>query len=185
MLKVVLSAIEREDAKENLWIVGAEVGRFLHYLVRVWRPNSIVEIGTSVGYSALWMASALSESGHLWTIESHKERFERAKTNINKAKMNNKITQILHHAPEVFYDKEVNLPKTVDLVFFDATKKQHYQFYEAVKPSMQKGGLIIVDNVDSHSTAFAGFIDFMIENPRLNTVKINIGTGLLLATINS
>lgn len=59
MLENVLRRIEAEDAAETVWIVGPETGRMLHWLIRVAQPKVVLEIGTSVGYSALWMASAL------------------------------------------------------------------------------------------------------------------------------
>jgi predicted O-methyltransferase YrrM len=185
MLKQILTKIESEDAQERIWIVGPEVGRLLQWMIRVVEPENIIEIGTSVGYSALWMASALKKNGkgHLWTIESHKARFERAQSNISEAEMGEWITQINHHAPEVFSDPEVQLPEQIDLAFFDATKMEHQDYFDAIRPRMKKGGMIIVDNVQSHGDAFGGFIEFMKNSPDLETVEVAAGTGLLLARL--
>ena len=185
MLKKILAEIEEYDARERVWIVGPEVGRLLNWLVQVFRPETVVEIGTSVGYSGLWLADGLKKNGkgHLWTVESHKERFGIAQENIAKAEMGEWITQIKHHAPEVFFDDEAGLPDQIDLAFFDATKKQHNEFYEAVRPRMRAGGLIIVDNVQTHREAFEGFVEFMLNNKELDTVELSVGTGVLLCRI--
>lgn len=185
MLEKILARIEDEDAKERLWIVDPQVGRLLQWMVRVVEPETVVEIGTSVGYSALWMAAALQKNGkgHLWSIESHKQRFERAQLNIAQANMTDWITQINHHAPEAFIDSEVELPEQIDLAFFDATKMEHREFYDVVRPRMKKGAMLIVDNVDSHREAFAGFIEFMKENSEWESVEVSAGTGVLLARL--
>ncbi|MFT7184539.1 MAG: putative O-methyltransferase YrrM [Oceanicoccus sp.] len=185
MLKEILAKIEEEDAQERVWIVGPEVGRLLHWLVRVHAPETIVEIGTSVGYSALWMASALKKNGkgHLWTIESHAARFARAAANIEEAEVKEWITQIKHHAPEVFHDPEAELPEQIDLAFFDATKMEHQSYFDAVRLRMKSGGMIIVDNVQSHDGAFGGFIEFMKSSDTMETVIVSVGTGVLLARL--
>lgn len=185
MLENILARIEAEDAENRVWIVGPEVGRLLNWLVRVFQPESIVEIGTSVGYSALWMAEALQRNGmgHLWTVESHKDRFAQAQGNIEASGLGAWITQIKHHAPEVFFDAEVELPECIDMAFFDATKKQHQQFYDAIRPRMKPGGLIVVDNVQTHREAFEGFIEFMLNNKELEVVELSAGTGVLLARL--
>jgi len=185
MLKKTLSRIEAENDENPVWIVGPEVGKLLNWLIRVFQPDKVVEIGTSVGYSAMWMADALKRNGkgHLWTVESHKERFGRAQNNIAEAEMGDWITQIKHHAPEVFYDAEVELPEQIDMVFFDATKKQHKEFYDAARPRMESGGLIVVDNVQTHREAFEGFIEFMLQNDELDVVELSAGTGVLVCRI--
>lgn len=184
MLKNILSQIEAENEAEPLWIIGPEVGRFIHGLFRVIQPETVVEVGTSVGYSALWMASALRENGkgHVWTIESHKERFGRAQVNIREANMTDFITQLKGHAPEIFYE-DTALPEHFDVIFLDATKKQHGDFYEAVLPRMKPGSWMLVDNVHSHRHVpeLTAFVEVVHANPALATQELDLGTGLLLA----
>lgn len=183
MLESILRRIEAENEAEPLWIVGPTVGQLLNSLIRVLEPETVLEIGSSVGYSALWMAEALQKNGHghLWTVESHAERFQRAQANIAESGLEAWITQIKHHAPEVFFDPAVSLPETVDLAFLDATKKQHQSFYEALLPRMKEGSILIVDNVQTHREAFEGFIEFMHENPEWQTLELDAGTGLLIS----
>lgn len=184
-LAKVLARIEVENAAEPVWIVGQKTGRLLHWLVRVTEPKIIFEVGTSVGYSALWMADALesNEDGELWTVESHEERFERAEQNIGESGLGHRITQIKGHVPEIFKDGR-ELPEKVDLAFFDATKKQHQDFLDVLLPRMESGGLIVVDNVHSHRFGeMLKFIKSTHEREDFQVVEVPVGDGLLIARI--
>ena len=112
-MREVLSRIERENEKANYWIVGPETGRMLWWLVRVVCPERALEIGTSVGYSAIWMGAAL-DGGKLWTVESHAERHEKARGNIAEAGLGDKVVQVKGHAPEVL----VEVPEVLDFCVF-------------------------------------------------------------------
>lgn len=185
MLEPILKRIEEEDAAESVWIVGPETGRMLHWLVRVLAPETILEIGTSVGYSALWMASALEQNqkGQLWTVESHAERYARAQKNIDEAGLRGRIHSVKGHAPEIFQTEEC-FPKKVDLAFFDATKMEHAAYFEAIYPRLKKGGFLVVDNVLSHREGeMEAFITALHQDPRLKVVEISVGDGLLIARI--
>ena len=185
MLELLLRKIEKENEREKYWIVGPKTGHFLHWLVRVVAPRTVVEIGTSVGYSALWMAAALEENGfgELWTIESHAERFEKAKGNFAETDLGRRIHQIKGHAPSVF-ESEGIVPEHIDFAFLDATKNQHVEFFEAVFPRMSAGGMIVADNVHSHRLGeMQEFVDRMHGDFRLRVVEIPVGDGLLIARI--
>lgn len=180
----VLARIEKENEKERVWIVGRETGRLLHFLLRVLQPAAALEIGTSVGYSAIWMGAALQENGkgQLWTIESHGGRFERAQKNIAEAGLEDFVMQVKGHAPEVI-SLEFGVPDELDFAFFDATKNEHELYFDAVLPRMQKGGMIAVDNVLSHGEEMAGFLEKLAAREDLEVVTLHVGSGLLLARV--
>lgn len=185
MLERVLKRIENENQQEELWIVGPATGKILHTLVRVLEPETALEIGTSVGYSALWIASALekNQKGTLWTIESHAQRFERAKSNIEAAGLLHRVVQIKGHAPEVFLQNGA-IPEAINFAFFDATKQEHQAYFDAVFPFMQSGGMIAVDNVFSHRQGqMERFIQSLHRHPALQVAEIPVGDGLLIARI--
>lgn len=187
MLSDVLKRIEQEDAENTVWIVGPETGRMLHWLVRVAQPQTIVEIGTSVGYSALWMASALEKNGEgsLWTIESHEERFGRAQQNIEEAGLGHRIHQIKGHAPEVFLTPHA-IPDQVDFAFLDATKMEHASYFEALMPRLKPEAFVVVDNVLSHRFGhMEQFIQALHANAQLKVVEIPVGDGLLIARMEA
>lgn len=185
MLDSVLKRIEADNRAEDVWIVGPETGHLLHGLIRVVAPEAVLEIGTSVAYSTLWMASALEKNGKgkVWTVESHAERFELAQRNIEESGLGHRIAQVRGHAPEVLSDIK-DLPARIEFAFFDATKQEHKSYFEAVFPHMKKGGFIVVDNVHSHRFGrMQKFIEATLTDNRLKVVEIPVGDGLLIARV--
>lgn len=184
-MEKILKRIEQENQEQDVWIVGPATGRMLHWLVRVLAPDTVLEIGTSVGYSALWMASALekNQKGKLWTIESHEQRFERARENIEEARLGHRIVQLKGHAPEIFTNS-LEVPELIDLAFFDATKQEHESYFDAIYPRMRSGGMIVVDNVLSHRFGkMKSFIEKTHAHSGLKVVEIPVGDGLLIARV--
>lgn len=185
MHREILSKIEKENEVENYWIIGPETGRLLWWLVRTWAPENALEIGTSVGYSAIWIGDALKKNGKggLWTVESHAKRFEKAKKNLLEAGMDGRVVQLKGHAPEIFYEdyEDVELPEEFDFVFLDATKCEHGAYFDAVFPRLRSGALLVVDNVQSHRDEMADFLDRIAAHKKLEEVELSIGKGLLLA----
>lgn len=178
----ILKAIEEDNLKNGpYWIVGPESGHMLQWLVRVMQPEVLVEVGTSVGYSSIWMATALeaNNKGKIWTIESHGARFEKAQKNIAKSGLGHRVDQIHGHAPEIF---EGNIPDEVQMCFFDATKMETKSFFEAIYPRMQSGGLFVVDNVTTHRAGMLlQFIEELYGRSDVEVVELQVGGGLLLA----
>ena len=185
MYERVLKRIEKENSEQDVWIVGPATGHMLHWLIRVLEPEVALEIGTSVGYSAVWIASALDKNqrGQLWTIESHEDRYARAQKNIDEAGLTHRIFQLKGHAPEIFTENPA-LPEQIDFAFFDATKQEHQSYFDAIFPLMKRGGMIVVDNVLSHRF---GHMQKFIEAAHLNAGrKVGerpVGDGLLIARV--
>ncbi len=186
MLENILRRIEAENEANPIWIVGPKTGHFLYWLLRVIQPEHALEVGTSVGYSALWLASALEENqkGKLWTIESHAERFKRAQDNIGESELGHRIELLHTHAPEVFFNPDFVLPERFDFVFLDATKEQTQDFFDSLYPRMNKDGILVVDNVHSHRFGqMQKFIEKAHKNPKIKTAEIPVGAGLLVARV--
>jgi predicted O-methyltransferase YrrM len=164
------------------WNVGPETGQFLNLLIKSAGSKTVLEIGTSNGYSGIWMAEALVETkGHLYTIESHKkERFGLATENFKKANLSKIITQILGHAPEAI----PKIPKKFDLIFLDATKYEYPDYLKALTNRTKKGSIIIADNITSHEKELKPFLKQAHSLKNFTSFKLNIGKGLLI-TIRS
>ena len=170
---------ELEKTKEIFWNISPEVGKFLNLLIKDRKYKTILEIGTSNGYSGIWLAEALKKTkGHLYTMESNlKKRYPIAVNNFKKSGLSTYITTILGHAPE-------NIPKTpkiFDLIFFDATKEEHLEYFEALKCRVKRGGIIITDNIISHKKELKNFIKTLENLPSWHSIILNIGSGLMLS----
>lgn len=182
-IEALLRGIEAENEISPVWIVGPETGELLHDLVLTQKPEVIVEVGTSVGYSALWMAAALEAlgEGSLWTIESHAERFARAQDHFTESGLAHRVRQVKGHAPEVFYKELSKEPATFDFVFLDATKHEHPLYFEAIWPRLNSKGVLIIDNVHTHRFGqLEQFIKQLKERPDLSWEELEIGNGLLV-----
>ncbi len=168
--------------RETFWNIHEETGEFLNLLIVSQKHKTVLEIGTSNGYSGIWLAEALSHTkGHLHTIESNlKKRFPLATENFKKSGLSKYITQILGHAPEAIPAS----PHKFDLAFFDATKYEHILYWNTLKNRINKGGAIIADNIISHKKDLKDFTKEIQKDKSFTTIILPLGTGLLIAIKN-
>lgn len=171
----LLKSLERTST--TYWNISPATGQFLNLLIKDQNYKTVLEIGTSNGYSGIWLAEALSQTkGHLYTMESNKKiRFFLAQKNFQKSGLKN-ITQILGHAPEAI----PKIPKKLDLAFFDATKEEYILFFHLLKNRIKKGGMIIADNLYSHAKALKAFTKEIHSDSDWKVFELNLGTGLLI-----
>ena len=169
---------ELEASRKTFWNISKETATFLSTLIKDRNYKTALEIGTSNGYSGIWLAEALSHTGgSLHTIESNlKKRFPLAKENFKKSGLKN-IVQILGHAPE---DIPVE-PRTFDLAFFDATKCEHLLYWKALKDRINKGGCIITDNIHSHPKELKDYLETVKLDKNWYSEELPLGTGLLIS----
>jgi len=177
MNKSLLNSLEK--TRHLFWNISKETGLFLNQIIRVNNIKTVLEIGTSNGYSGIWIAEALTHTkGHLYTIESHKKlRFHLATENFAKAKLTPYVTQILGHAPDVIPPK----PKYFDLIFLDATKYEHTDYLKAILPKTHKGSIIITDNAISHEKELDPYFKKANKTKSLKNFLLPIGSGLFIS----
>lgn len=177
----ILEELEVTGKQSNFWNVPRTSGLFLNLMVKLLKAKNVLEIGTSNGYSGIFFAEALSHTGgRLYTVESHKERFALARANFEKSGLQPFIEQIFGHAPEVFKDVEKLQNIEFDLAFVDATKMEYKSYIEAFWPLLKKGGLIIADNSTSHGEDMKSYLDFVSNNPDMQSVLLPVDNGLML-----
>lgn len=169
---------ELEKTRELYWNITPEVGQFLGDYIRKNNYRAVLEIGTSNGYSGIWLAEALSHTGgQLYTIESNaKKRFPLSQANFAKSGLTN-VHQILGHAPEAIPSE----PKTFDLAFFDATKYEHLGYFNTLKNRINPGGTIVTDNIDSHRQELSPYIERLNAEEGWDSTESSLGTGLLIS----
>ena len=98
--KVVDELLEVRGKRNQYWNIPLDTAKFLYLMILSLQIKSVLEVGTSNGFSAIWLASGLKKTkGKLTTIESHYERFDIAKENIKKAGLEGVVRQIRGHAP--------------------------------------------------------------------------------------
>jgi predicted O-methyltransferase YrrM len=164
--------------EKEFWPVGSEAGNFLKEVVEKYKPQKLLEIGTSSGYSTTWLLEGLQDiTAKIITIESNQSRYDIAQDFFAKLDLKNiNLTHLRHHAPEVF--KEIDLTN-LDFIFCDAIKMQTLSLFEELQPFMTKNGVFIVDNVISHKNSMQNFYDYLDEN-NIRCQVIEKGAGLIL-----
>ena len=138
-----LFAIETKARQESVPIIRKETKELLKTLLRIKQPKRILEVGTAVGYSALYMKEHVSADTELITIENYPPRIEEASSNFEKWDKTHKITLIPGDAAEVL--KELEEP--FDFIFMDAAKGQYIHFLPDIIRLLNQGGILLSDNV--------------------------------------
>ena len=149
----------------------------LQMMVMVTQATKVLEIGTSNGYSGIHFAKVLSHTGGiLYTVESHKERFEMARNNFQRAGVDHCIRQIFGHAPEILS----SLDGPFDIVFIDATKYEYKSYFEIIWPLLRKGGVCIADNCSSHASELEEFFHLIQLRAKANSVLLPFDNGVMV-----
>ncbi|MSP12743.1 MAG: methyltransferase domain-containing protein [Chloroflexi bacterium] len=179
----VMRRLERQDQEEREQglpqaqrsrSIRPEVGQFLHLLIRLARAKRVLEIGTSNGYSSLFLAAALADTGgKLVTLERDPRKIEQARQNWAEAGLDNNITLLAGDAHESL--KTLSGP--FDLVFIDAEKEDYLHHLDLAYPLVRQEGLIIADNVTSHAVELQQYIEHTQSHPGLLSVTVPIGRG--------
>ncbi|WP_070120768.1 O-methyltransferase [Bacillus marinisedimentorum] len=140
----LIEEMERYAKEHRVPIMELTGIETLLQLLRMKEPDTILEIGTAIGYSAIRMAQALPNV-HIYTIERDEDRYKRALDYINRAGLEGRIHILLADALEA-KDK---LPDSIQFgaIFIDAAKGQYARFFELYSPMLSEGGTIISDNV--------------------------------------
>ena len=153
----VLKSIEAEAPKSRWPIIGPVRGTILDELVERYRPSSILEVGTLVGYSAIRMGRHLSIGQKITCVEMNKEMASVARSNIEKAGLSDRISVIVGDANKVL----PSLKGSFDMVYLDAVKDEYLDYLKAVERLLHKGSVVVADNVKSHPTEVADYLDYV------------------------
>jgi len=124
--------------------ISPDIGRTLQLLIRMSGAKRIVEIGTLAGYSTIWMARALPDDGHIWTIECNPEHQEMALQGFAEAGVTDKITLMKGYATDMLAELSQNAP--YDMIFIDADKISYESYLDWAEDNIRQGGLIVGDN---------------------------------------
>lgn len=127
--------------------ISPNQGKLLNILAQACSSKNILEIGTLVGYSTIWLARALPEGGKLVTIESEKTNYEIALENIRKANLDETITILHGKALDILPEIEKTQADPFDFIFIDADKPSYVDYLKWAIKLSRKGSLIVLDNV--------------------------------------
>lgn len=168
------------DRPRRMLNITRDTGEFLAVLVQATNAQRVLEIGTSNGYSTLWLAQAAQQiSGHVTTVEQSEFKLEMAAKNFERSGMANVITQRQGDAGALL---EAMSDTCFDLIFLDSKRSEYFQWWPNIKRVLKKGGLLVVDNAISHADEMEAFIERVKNDPDFTTCTVPVGKGEFLAT---
>jgi len=163
----VLKRLERLAEKEFLPSIGPTKGKIIAGLIKDYKPRSILEIGTLYGYSAILMGSMLPEenSGKVITIEIDEGSVNIARKNIEDAALANRVEVIVGDALDII----PKLHGKFDMVFLDATKEQYFKYLKFVEKNLEKGSIVVADNVGIFERSMYDYLQYVRDSGRYNS----------------
>jgi caffeoyl-CoA O-methyltransferase len=170
---------DREDGTprlQRLRQITPDTGKFLALLVAGAPEGEILEIGTSAGYSTLWLAMACKLSDRsITTFEVLPEKAKLARQTFQAARMEAGIRLVggdaRHHLPQV---------QNIAFCFLDAEKEVYAECYEAVIPKLVKGGLLVADNAIDFRETLQPMLDRALTDERVDALIVPVGKGELV-----
>lgn len=189
-----IEAIKKKAREEHVPILQDDSMAYIKTLLEIRKPESILEVGTAVGYSALEFSKHLKENGRIVTMELNEATANIARENIKDLGMQEVIEVVNTDAYE--YMKTLEGP--FDVVFIDAAKGQYMKYLEEALRLTKPGSLIIADNVllrgmvmggyneHKHRTAVTRlreYIESVTTNPKLQSCVIDVGDGVAVSVV--
>ncbi|WP_294820086.1 O-methyltransferase [uncultured Flavobacterium sp.] len=191
----LLAALNRETHQKILqprMLSGHFQGRVLSMIAKLANPRHILEIGTYTGYATLCLAEGLQQGGSLDTIDNNEELFDFQRKYFDKSEWKDNIRQHLGNALDII----PVLGKKFDLAFIDADKENYINYFEMIVPLMNKGGIILSDNVlwsgkvlepvksnDKSTQVLLEYNRMLKDDPRVETVLLPIRDGLTVSRV--
>ena len=169
-----------EETQKEFWNVDRKTANLLHCLILATDSKSVLEVGTSNGYSGIWITKALkSTGGRLTTIEYYDKRQSIALENFKKCGTFDIVRPLQGSACEIL--ESLSEDEIFDFVFIDANKSEYVKYFELVKPHLTDKAMIAADNITSHPEKVKTFIDAVSDDKNFRYEIINLPGGLLLA----
>lgn len=189
-----LNELEQYSIETNVPIIRKEMQTLMSFLLKMNRPLNVLEVGTAIGFSSLFMKENLPGESKITTIEKYEKRIPMARENFKKHDLNHQITLLEGDATEVL--KSLDGP--YDFIFMDAAKGQYINFYPEIKRLLKKGGVLLSDNVMQdgdilesryavtrrNRTIYSRMRDYLYElthSDDLKTVILPVGDGVTIS----
>ena len=185
----LLEKMEEYADSHAVPIIGPLVGRLLYNLAKASQSRRILEIGTAIGYSGIWLGRAVAPvRGSLTTIDMDPERVKIAKKNISEAGLERTVKVIEGNALKVL----PNLKEEFDMIFLDSDKDVYPDAFKMSVTMLRKGGLFVADNAlwggdvakggkSKDTQSMIKFNRLVSESPGLSTVIVPLRDGVLVS----
>jgi predicted O-methyltransferase YrrM len=167
------------DRTRRMLNITRDTGEFLVVLVKAMDAKRVLEIGTSNGYSTLWLARAARDvGGAVTTVEVSELKINLAKANFARSGLERFITLVHDNAGNVLKGTP---EASVDLLFLDSERPEYPGWWPDLKRVLRPGGLLVVDNATSHAEQMGPFVALVTADPTFTTSLVPVGNGEFLA----
>lgn len=177
-----LSKSELEATRpQRMLAIGEEAGRFLNLLIKAAGCQHVLELGTSVGYSTIWLAEAArANGGRVTTIDEDEQKTAQARDYLSQAGLADVVTFVTGDALENIAAD----PGPFDFVLLDIWKSAYIPCFEAFLPKLAPGGLIAADNMTRPVTEYAPLYQERVRNtPGMESTLVPVGNGVELSRL--
>ncbi len=170
---------------ERPWIIPETTGQFLHDMIVKHNFSSVLELGTSIGYSTIWIADALSQTAHpstssrqVHTIEHSLNKIPVAQKYFQESGLDSFIT--LHQGNILDILEQFPSDQTFDFVFMDADRGHYHEYFPRIKKHLREGAIIVADNAGNMNARMQPFFD-LLEQEGVSFEVLDMDNGLLVA----
>lgn len=161
--------------RTDAWQIPREEGEFLYSLVLSSHARLVVEVGTSYGFSGLFLGAALRTTGGLLhTIDADPRKHEMARATFEKAGLADIITIHLGDARQIL----PTIEGPIDMVFLDAEKAMTREYFDLVWNYVRRGGSVLTDNVLTHRDELRKFVQYVRARADVRSGEVGVGNGL-------
>lgn len=184
----------RELAEDEGYpIIRPEIAALLNVIIRIKQPKSVLEIGTSIGYSGLLMLESMGSEGHLTTVEIQEGLVRTARANFERQKVSNQVTLLQGDGGEILHFLEDRF----DVIFLDGPKAQYLLYLTDCLRLLNKDGLLICDDVLFYGMVaekellqkrkitivkrMRKFLRIIANHPLLETTILPVGDGISIS----
>jgi predicted O-methyltransferase YrrM len=168
----------KPDRLDRLRNLEPETAQLLSVLVRATRAQAVLELGTSNGYSTVWLADAVrATGGRLTTVETDAARSAEAAVNLDRAGLRSHVELRVQDARETLRE---SADGQWDMIFLDAERPAYAAYWSDLRRTLRPGGLLAVDNVISHAEQLIEFRALVRDTPDVSEALAPTGAGALL-----
>jgi predicted O-methyltransferase YrrM len=169
------------DRSRKMLNLERETAQLVRALLAGRKPQCILEIGTSNGYSTIWLAASLAPGGRVFSIDRNASKSKLAKLNLEKAGVADRVQLLTGEATALVAELVVQLDAPFDVVFFDADRFSAPEQLRLLLPKLAPNALLLADNATSHPQEIAGYLAAVRQLPEFEHTLIPVGKGLSVA----
>ncbi len=165
-------------AHKKVWSIPADEARFLYLITALKKPKSILEVGTSIGYSTIWLGLGAREfGGRITTLENDPKKIRMARENFRRAGLARAITVIPGDASSTLR----TLGGKYDLVFLDAIKQEYRKYLDLIYPRLARDAVVLADNAGDLGHLMRDYLHFVREGGKFHSTFVPVGNGIELS----